>query len=42
MVRRDLGTWIVVGSEKPLRDGWFGNPSTLWNRPCGFIALAWG
>jgi hypothetical protein len=25
-----------------LRDDWFGNPSTLWNHPCGFIALAQG
>jgi hypothetical protein len=40
---RELGTWIVVGVGKPesLRVDWFGNPSTLWNRPCGFISLAW-
>jgi hypothetical protein len=25
-----------------LRANWFGNPSTLWNRPCGLIALGLG
>jgi hypothetical protein len=33
------GCWETYES---LRDDWFGNPSTLWNRPCGFIALARG
>jgi hypothetical protein len=31
------GCWETCES---LRADWFGNPSTLWNRPCGFIALA--
>jgi hypothetical protein len=25
-----------------LRAYWFGKPSSLWNRPCGFISLARG
>jgi hypothetical protein len=33
------GCWETYES---LRAYWFGNLSTIWNRPCGFIALAWG
>jgi hypothetical protein len=43
--RRELGTWIVVRVVKPMRS-WvltsLGSQVTLWNHPCGFIALARG
>jgi hypothetical protein len=43
--RRELGTWIVVRVGKPMR-AWvltgLGSQVTLWNNPCGFIALARG
>jgi hypothetical protein len=45
MGRRELGTWIVVSVGKAcesLSVDWLGSQVPLWNRPCGFIALAQG
>jgi hypothetical protein len=40
-----MGTWIAMRAGKPVRD-WvltgLGSQVTLWNRPCGFIALGRG
>jgi hypothetical protein len=45
MGKREMGTWIVVRDGNPMR-AWvligLGSQETLWNRPCGFIALARG